>query len=127
MFLYYPQVLFIMKYQTRSSSGELKYFDLLKDALKEIEQDPQIWKLSYNHITGTYKRWVKSTRVNLIHVASDEELRSLSDKYNDTNIVIFWYNQPLLDGDNTIKELLDNEEFKNPVHHCCPIREILSR
>lgn len=46
--------------QTRSESGECRYFTTLAEAMQEAEADTAIWKISFSIPTGERVRLVRS-------------------------------------------------------------------
>jgi hypothetical protein len=101
-----------MSFQTRSENGSLEFFDNLEDAIKEYDNDPSIWKISYSTISegnsttrgasctyvsyniSTSYRW-RPKRKNEIW-ENESRLIELSEEYkNAGNDELFWINQPL--------------------------------
>ena len=68
----------VLRVQTRSDRGELKYFSTVKEAFAEADKDPEIYKVSFGVPSGERVRLVRGEDGNFyyedIMAAVEEEL-----------------------------------------------------
>lgn len=49
-----------MEIQTRSSTGEIRFYNSLESALSDAKTDTKVWKVSFNAEDGTRIRLVRT-------------------------------------------------------------------